>query len=563
MEDEPGREIDLPERASGRAKIDGLVVMAWGATLLGTALRIVGVDRKALWADEVATFWRAGKPTLSALVRDLESSPFPPLYYILLWYWARIWGVGDLAIRALPVCLGVLTVPATYLVWRGLIGRRASLWAASMLSLNAYHIGYSQDAKMYAAVWLLATLSSGAFLHAVGGGPKRIPWLFVYGLSSAGLPLISYVGLATLVVHALYGAILWVRGDPLIRLRILDVATVGLAALIPLALWSPMMIRAVTRRSGIGWIPPAHPSQIPTDLMNVLSVFLFGYRTTEREPVGVWSTAFAEAQITLVGAATCLLILGLMRARRRVSATPFGAATFLAFWFLVPLAGALAFSLAVYSLWGVPRFLSAVAPALILMAGVGLASIRGPRLAAGCGLAFLLANLAMIVFDRTHPTRVPWREIARQVEAVAGPIRARSPAAPAAPSIVVSWSGWSEGDLVCLKHAMGLYNPVRPPVRSSFREPAAAVQGEEAFAMVAKFEMATDAAARARSITSKAGGRICRLLWTADIYEEYFSSLPSLDPTFAAEVWLCGPLGAAPGSAASLDPAANHAGGGR
>jgi hypothetical protein len=55
--------------------------------------------------------------------------------------------------------LGIATIPALYALGCALIGRRVGLGAAWLLAILPWHIWYSQEARMYAAVGLLGTLS--------------------------------------------------------------------------------------------------------------------------------------------------------------------------------------------------------------------------------------------------------------------------------------------------------------------------------------------------------------------------------------------------------------------
>ena len=115
-------------------------------------------------------------------------------------------GVNPASLCVLPVILGILVLPVTFLIWKPLVGRRAALWALILLSAGAFPIWHSQDAKMYAAVWLLATIAGGAFLHALTEGPERRSWLTIYALSNASLLLVSYVGVIPVLVQGLFGA---------------------------------------------------------------------------------------------------------------------------------------------------------------------------------------------------------------------------------------------------------------------------------------------------------------------------------------------------------------------
>ena len=60
---------------------------------------------------------------------------------------------------------------------------------------------------------------------------------------------------------------------------------------------------------------------------------------------------------------------------------------YLAIWLLAPTLGALVFSLSAYSIWGVPRYLFAAAPALVLWLGAAIGGLRRRAPARAIGLA--------------------------------------------------------------------------------------------------------------------------------------------------------------------------------
>jgi 4-amino-4-deoxy-L-arabinose transferase-like glycosyltransferase len=385
-------------------------------TLAGLLWRAEGLLRRSFWLDEVLTVWRAGKPTINEVLIGLESVPFPPLYYMMLWGWTQIWGMNELAVRALPMIIGVATVPATYLVWAGLIGRRNALWAVALLGTSAFHVFYSQDAKMYAAVWLLATLSSGAFLRSIAGGPHQSAWLIAYGVSNAALLQTSYVGVVPLAIQSLHGLLVLPRIRPFAgRLAM----TAALSCLPSLA-WLPTTIRTVTHRTGISWIPPVSGGRMSSELCRTFGCYVLGYRSMPNPPGDLFGSFFSRIYgpaCGLAGAAILVYLVRLGSRRRDVRAeeTPApwasDAGSYLVLWAALPAVASFLFSITVYPLWGPPRYLMASGPAIILLLGSALGSLKRQVPAYLIGATLISANAAMILFEKTHVTTYPYRQM--------------------------------------------------------------------------------------------------------------------------------------------------------
>ena len=126
------------------------------AFVAGTIIRIATLDRLSLWLDEAFSVWHSRQSTL-AIWNDL-SDGHPPLYYLALHYWLTM-GDSEWWVRLPSALLGAATIPLTYLVGVALKGARVGLIAAWLLALSPWHVWYSQEARMYAAVSFFGALS--------------------------------------------------------------------------------------------------------------------------------------------------------------------------------------------------------------------------------------------------------------------------------------------------------------------------------------------------------------------------------------------------------------------
>jgi 4-amino-4-deoxy-L-arabinose transferase-like glycosyltransferase len=546
-----------------------LAIIVCAAIVLGVYLRLEGIDSKSLWFDEVWTFDDVSVQTLPALLRRLEYWPVAPLYYGTLWVWVRAWGLNDISIRSLSTFFGLLTLPVTYLTWRHLLGRRAMSWAMALLALNSYHIAYSQDAKMYSMVWLLATASSGCFLNAVSGRPRRAGWLIGYGISTACLPMVSYVGIVPLLVQGIYGAAL-LGVSPRRRWPVMDAGVVALVAMLPTVFYLPIALSGASEQVGIDWIPPVTWPRIPAELYRFVGALLFGYRPWEDEPAGAWGLSLAGVYGPCVAAATVLLAFATARclvplrvepaegdqgpgpaaAPERSDATPAGVIAYLALWFLAPVAGVLAFSLTVYSLWGVPRYLFGAAPALLLWVGAALGNLRRQRLALGLGMGFLAVNLAIVLFGQTHYTRTPWREMARVIEDVAATAACLEIStgakvgddAGASTNLAICSIDKHEFDRSCIAYALR-HNPTTPArVEPEFVTLDDALARRRPFVVLMVVHMGPTSPDGMRGeLEQMAPGFTCRQLYWQTVYQEPHTAMPAPYMRHSVEVWLCAP----------------------
>ncbi len=122
------------------------------ALLLAVALRLYDVTGQGLFNEEGYSIVTARKPALRVieLVTRLDSNT--PLHYLLLKAWGAAAGESEFATRALSVVFGVLTVAVAARLAR----RELAAW---LVAIAPVCIGLSQEARMYALLMLLFTLS--------------------------------------------------------------------------------------------------------------------------------------------------------------------------------------------------------------------------------------------------------------------------------------------------------------------------------------------------------------------------------------------------------------------
>lgn len=122
------------------------------AVAVGVALRFWVTS--PLWLDEAQAVAIARLP-VGRLLDALRQDGAPPLYYLLLHGWMRLFGTGTGAVRLLSVGLGLLALP---LGWRcGLYvgGRRVAASLVVLLAASPFAIRYSTEVRMYSLVLLL------------------------------------------------------------------------------------------------------------------------------------------------------------------------------------------------------------------------------------------------------------------------------------------------------------------------------------------------------------------------------------------------------------------------
>jgi hypothetical protein len=185
------------ETAAGRPALPAWWPLA-ALTLLAAALRLSTLDLQSFWYDEAFTPVHVLHPSLLATLRSVvHTENTPPLWYVIAWADARVFGTGEVALRLPSAIAGIATVPVAWAIGRELTARRATaIAAAAFVAVNPLFVWYSQEARAYGLFVFTSALAMLCFLRALHGTtPRRLTAFAV----TASLALLSHYFAAFLV----------------------------------------------------------------------------------------------------------------------------------------------------------------------------------------------------------------------------------------------------------------------------------------------------------------------------------------------------------------------------
>jgi hypothetical protein len=113
------------------------------------------------------------------------SDTSPPLYYLLLGWWVRLFGTTDLAVRAFSIVCALATFPVVWWIADRIAGNGARVPAVVLLASAPMLFHYATEGRMYSLVWFLAS-ALVALTYAFSDDGRRIPTLVWVVVSAAG-----------------------------------------------------------------------------------------------------------------------------------------------------------------------------------------------------------------------------------------------------------------------------------------------------------------------------------------------------------------------------------------
>lgn len=191
----------LPGTAQGQASANWIYLAAlFLIVVIAFLLRIEGIDLRGMSHVEVYIPGINLPPLVSEPPPRLDfltllswhwhDEPHPQGFYILMFFWTKLFGTGLASIRFPSVLFGTGAVALLYVLASMAYSRKIGLIAAALLAFNGHHIYWSQNARMYSMACFLAIASAIILLALLRQSQSR-PRL------EAGYVLVTFLGLFT------------------------------------------------------------------------------------------------------------------------------------------------------------------------------------------------------------------------------------------------------------------------------------------------------------------------------------------------------------------------------
>lgn len=139
-------------------------------------LRLYHLGYHNLWYDEVITLIKISSPNILQIWN-------PPLYYIILAGWVKIFGFSEVSLRFPSLLFSLVCVPVIYLLGKELFNKSAGIFASFITALSPFQLWYAQEARSYSLLVFLGLLSSYfQYLFINRGQNKFLYWCIAFAI---------------------------------------------------------------------------------------------------------------------------------------------------------------------------------------------------------------------------------------------------------------------------------------------------------------------------------------------------------------------------------------------
>jgi hypothetical protein len=231
-----------------RARYDALVASRWLVPLGLPLLVVISLFARSrqlhagFWIDEGISVGISHEHWTS-IPHLLRQDGSPPLYYMLLGIWVRLFGDSEAATHTLSLVFGLACIPLAFFAARAVFGRLAGLVAAVLAALDPFLTYYAQETRMYELEALLSVIVAWSYVEGILRGRRW--WVPVFVVSTAAIAYSHNWGLFLCLGLAVATAA-FARH----RLRLFAIAAAGVAVLY--APWLPTLL-SQARHTGAPW----------------------------------------------------------------------------------------------------------------------------------------------------------------------------------------------------------------------------------------------------------------------------------------------------------------------
>lgn len=225
---------------------------------IAAILRFYNIDYQSVWLDEIHTLNEANPDYSFTDVYNatVTGELMPPLYFILVNILFKIFGYSSLVLRLFSGITGILGVFYTYKLGYRLFNKNVGLVAALILSVNIFHIMYSQEGRPYSFLYLFTIISFISLLKLAD--KPSIKGGIIYGISGVLMLYGHFFAIFILLSQYLFIVILLFKHGRETRIKIFKASFIS--GIVTLILYIPAF-KALMKSAAVKniWIPQPTP----------------------------------------------------------------------------------------------------------------------------------------------------------------------------------------------------------------------------------------------------------------------------------------------------------------
>lgn len=134
---------------------------------VGGFLRFYKIGVRSIWLDEAITAQVSSQNIWDIILNRASTGIHPPLYFISMHFWIKLFGDSEVSIRSFSAIFGVLCIYLIYKIASKIFDKTTGIISSFLFSLSPFYIYFGQEARMYPMVTFFVLLSILSLLKGI------------------------------------------------------------------------------------------------------------------------------------------------------------------------------------------------------------------------------------------------------------------------------------------------------------------------------------------------------------------------------------------------------------
>ena len=375
--------------------------------LLGAFLRIYHLGTESLWYDEVSSIIEC-KLGIKEICNQTNQ---PPLYFLILNLWIRLFGTSETALRLPSAIFGIVGVLAIHRVGKTLFNNKIAIIGSFLSATSAFLIYYSQEARGYSLLLLLSALSYLFFIRILRQNRFRDYLLYLF--CNVLLAYTHVYGLFIIISQAIYFFIFLSRYKPQI-LKFVILQVISALFFLPLIWLLGNRVSAIAN-GAMYWIPR------PTLTTLALTFAIFsGGQPVQKLLLAIFIVLIGVGFLSIRKMNGQWLWRSLLESLKNIDwnvrLDRIEDTSLLVLWLFVPIAFGFSISVLANPMY-TDRYVICAAPAFYLLIAKGIANLNSKRMLLGVLAIICIVSAVGLQRYYSQPKKEQWRETVQYIEA--------------------------------------------------------------------------------------------------------------------------------------------------
>lgn len=245
-------------------------ILITGLLLLKICVTLPFITSNPIDLDEPFSVFNA-QFDLNELFQLFKHENNPPLHFLILHFWEKLFGISPVAVRSLSLLFSLLTIPVLFNIGKNFISKKAGIFACILFIFSDFHQYFGLEARTYSLLVLEFSILI-YFIFRTFQNPTYLNYIFI-GCINALLFFTHYISITIFTSEIIF---------VLISLKTIKIKHAFITLSTFLFLISPLIVIFLTRLNSysltISWVKKAEYSELYGLLNKFLNdkwVFLF------------------------------------------------------------------------------------------------------------------------------------------------------------------------------------------------------------------------------------------------------------------------------------------------